>query len=527
MDFNRAYERYYNEYGKKAESLFRAIRESIVEGGLAEGMRLPPTRKLAALYEISRGAVTEAYERLYAEGLVKTEAGNGTFVSRHPQASSASGAKSEPQSQEQIQKSVPSKAAAEITLSKWAKRLQHIHTLNTTNTAAAVEYEMSQPTTVNVVGATDQRKLSPLEPIDFSVVSADAGLFPVDEWKKVMYAEIRDTVKEYPQLAASEGYLPLREAIAGGLRRDRGMHANPDQIVLTNGSMQAITLLAMLLLSPGDDVVLENPTYPGIQQAIFTAGGRIGGAPVDAEGIIPQDWDAKLLLVTPTRHFPTGAALSIGRRKQLLDWANRRNAIIIEDDYDSTFSWGGRRLESLKAMDEEDRVIYVGTFSCAMLRDQRVGYVWLPQVLVEPFRRAKMLFEPKATGIIEQRALAAFIASGSYERHMRRVRRVCGRKLVILREALAGKLNQWFRFVHGNAGLHVYAEWLGDAVEYERLKSVCETFGVSWADSRRYWLAGIERGQKPGALFGFAHLTEGQIVEGAARIELLARQLEI
>jgi len=527
MDFNRAYERYYNEYGKKAESLFRAIRESIVEGELAEGMRLPPTRKLAALYEISRGAVTEAYERLYAEGFVKSEAGNGTFVTHHPKASVASTVNSESESSDQMNISVPSKVAAEIKLSKWAKRLQHIHSLNKT---VAVENETSPMIASNLAsgaGGTDQRKVSPLQPIDFSLVSADAGLFPADEWKKAMYAEIRDAVKQYPQPAASEGYLPLREAIAGGLRRDRGMHADPDQIVLTNGSMQAITLLAMLLLSPGDDVVLENPTYPGIQQAIFTAGGRIGGAPVDDEGIIPQDWDAKLLLVTPTRHFPTGAALSPLRRRQLLDWANRRNAIIIEDDYDSTFSWGGRRLESLKAMDEEDRVIYVGTFSRAMLRDQRIGYVWLPQALVEPFHRAKMLFEPKATGLIEQRALTAFIASGSYERHMRRVRRVCGRKLVILREALAGKLNQWFRFVHANAGLHVYAEWRGDVAEYERLKSVCGAFGVSWADSSRYWLAGMERGQKPGALFGFAHLTEEQILEGAARIELLARQLEL
>ncbi|MFD0712422.1 PLP-dependent aminotransferase family protein [Paenibacillus sp. GCM10027626] len=506
MDFNPAYERYYKEYGKKAESLYLAIKDQIEGGNLIAGMRLPPTRKLAEMYDLSRGVATEVYEKLSAEGFVKTEAGNGTFVAgRQEEAGNSKMA------------AAPAGERAQIPLSNWAKRLQYIERL----TAPALTRKRDLP--------LDTRSDQPAaaEQIDFGFAAADAELFPAEEWKKAMYAEIRDSLQDYPRTSHCEGYLPLREAIALGLRQERGIGADASQIVLTNGSMQAITLLAMLLLSPGDDVVLENPTYLGIQRAIFTAGGRIAGAPVDDEGIIPQDWDAKLLLVTPARQFPTGAQLSAERREQLLEWANRKGAVIIEDDYDSTFYWNSRRTSALKAMDCEDRVIYVGTFSKAMLGEQRIGYVLLPQSLVEPFRLAKQVFEPVASGLIEQRALAAFIASGSYERHRRRIQRICGQRLESLQQTLSGRLNRWFRFIPAHAGLHVYAEWRGNSHDYERLKTACQAYGIRWLDSRRYWLAGIEGGRKEGALFSFAHLTEEQIERGAAQIERLASHLQL
>ncbi|UVI28667.1 MocR-like pyridoxine biosynthesis transcription factor PdxR [Paenibacillus spongiae] len=497
MNLILAYNRYYEEHGKKTEALYRSLREEIVSGGLPAGTRLPPSRKLAEMCEVSRGVVNQVYDMLYAESYVRMESGSGTFAAYDSaQGSSRIGDLGR---------------QADIAVSEWAKRLMPI-------TSAADEAG-----TRMAIVESPPKPGQGMKAIDFEITSLAPGLFPAEEWKKVMYAEIRETVNPQAGTAAGEGEgcPPLSEAIARELIRERGIHADASRLVLTNGSMQAIALLAMLLVSPGDAVVLENPTYPGIARAVRAAGGHIIAAKVDDRGIIPADWPAKLLFVTPTRQFPTGAVLSAERRKALLEWANRRGAVIIEDDYDSTFRWGGRPVEPLKALDREDRVVYIGTFSKTMLGELRIGYALLPEALTDLFRRAKLLFEPVPSGLTGQRALAAFISGGGYERHMRRMRRICGRRRICLRETAGRKLERWFHFAGTDAGLHMYATWRGERAEYERLKSACQAAGVSWTDGGRYWLD--KNGEAAAsALFGFAHLTEAQIEEGVNRIERAA-----
>ncbi|MFB9330259.1 PLP-dependent aminotransferase family protein [Paenibacillus aurantiacus] len=501
MNVRPGYERYYVAYGRKTEALYQAIRDAIVSGLVREGMRLPSSRAIAAEYGLSRGAVNQAYDMLYADGYVRTEAGSGTFVSYRPAGAS-------------LKKAEQEEDAAPIRLSSWGERLQ------------AAGY------------AEHNRHRSRLR-IDFETNGHARDLFPEAEWKKAMYAEVRGAGGKRNALPG-EGYYPLREAIAVQLRRERGIRADASRIVLTNGSMQAIGLLAMLLLSPGDAAVIENPTYGGIVRAVQAAGGRLVPARVDGEGIVPAEWKARLLFVTPTRHFPTGAVLSSDRRKTLLDWASRQGAVVIEDDYDSTFRWSGRPNEPLKAQDREDRVVYIGTFSRTMLGEQRIGYALLPELLVEPFRRAKMLFEPSSSAPEAQRALAAFITSGAYDRHIRRIRRVSGRRLHRLRREMSKRLSRWFTFVDTDAGLHLFAYWLGRPEDYDRLKEACGEQGIGWTDGSRYWvehmLKGVsdwpdaaggvdDRSEGPDtrcALFGFAHLGEELIVEGVAGIEAAA-----
>ncbi|MCQ6559674.1 MocR-like pyridoxine biosynthesis transcription factor PdxR [Paenibacillus mendelii] len=501
MDVILAYNRYLGEHGRKTEALYRSLREGIVNGELTAGTKLPPSRKLAELCDVSRGVATQAYDMLYAEGFVRMEGGSGTFVCYHP-AELGTHAEHTATGTTAAQDC----RSADIAVSEWAMRLEPV-----------------QGSHVGVANAGYQDTLIlEADVIDYEVTSSVPELFPAEEWKKVMYAEMRETIRPQHEQPTGE-YRPLSEAIARELARERGIHADASQLIITNGSMQAIALLAMLLVSPGDGVVLENPTYPGIARAVQAAGGRIITADVDERGIVPADWQAKLLFVTPTRQFPTGAVLSAERRKELLEWANRRGAVIIEDDYDSTFRWRVRPVEPLKALDREDRVIYVGTFSKTMLGELRIGYTLLPKALTELFRRAKMLFEPMPSGLIEQRALAAFIAGGGYERHLRRMRRICGRRLNDLREAAGSKLGKLFQFVDTDAGLHMYAKWLGEPADYERLKAVCSEAGVRWSDGKRYWLNGKSEGEC--ALFGFAHLTESQIEEGVSRIETAALKL--
>ncbi|WP_308635586.1 MocR-like pyridoxine biosynthesis transcription factor PdxR [Paenibacillus silvisoli] len=491
MDFRIPYERFYSELGRKTDALFHALREAIVSGTLAGGTRLPSSRKLAELYGVSRGAVNQAYEMLIAEGYVRAAGGSGTFVAEAQVTEPSGGGRF---------------AGAQVQLSDWAQRL----------TASRNLFASLETYPVIALSGTDQ--------ISFRVGQVDSSQFPVEEWKSALHAEVRDMLlADFPDIRSDvEGYLPLREAIAADLRRERGIRADASQICITNGSMHGIALLTMLLVRPEFPVVVENPGYSGIRRAITAAGGTILAAAVDDDGIVPQDWPSQLLVVTPTRQFPTGAVLSAKRRAELLQWAARRGAVILEDDYDSEMRWGGRPVEPLKALDRDGRVVYMGTFSKTMFVDLRIGYVVLPESLVEPFRLAKALLEPRPPAMVEQRALARFIASGSYSRHLRRKKRVTGRRLLAFREEVERRLARWFRFIPADAGFHMYAEWRGDAASYARLREACGKAGVNWSVGDALW---TDEMPSCSALFGFEHLSESRIAEGARRIEAVALTL--
>ncbi|MFC4810829.1 PLP-dependent aminotransferase family protein [Paenibacillus sp. GCM10023250] len=490
LDVRIPYDRHYAELGRKTEALFQALRESIVNGTLTGGTRLPSSRKLAALYGLSRGSANAAYEMLVAEGFARTETGSGTFVEPLASMSGAARRKGE---------------GATIALSAWGERLVADR---------------------DRFGFVERHPLPPVDGegrISFRLRETDAELFPAEAWKSALHAEIREMTEAFPRIAApAEGYLPLREAIAHELRRERGIRADAANICITSGSMQAIALLSMLLVRPGMPVVAENPGYAGFRRAVTAQGGALIAAGVDDDGIVPEDWDAGLLLVTPTRQFPTGAVLSAKRRAALLDWA-RRGAVIVEDDYDSELRWGGRPVEPLKALDREERVVYIGTFSKTMFVDLRIGYVVLPDVLTEPFRLAKALLEPHPSALVEQRALAHFIGSGAYAKHVRRMKRTVGRRLLAFQESVEARLAPWFRFVPADAGLHMYAEWRGDPADYARLRATCAERGVDWSLGDRLWEGDAERPCM--ALFGFAHLREAAIAAGGAVIEAACRGL--
>ena len=289
-------------------------------------------------------------------------------------------------------------------------------------------------------------------------------------------------------------------------------------MILVNGSAQAITLLAQLLIDPGEPVVIEDPCYRGTRQAVETFGGRLLPSPVDEQGILVDDWPARLLFVTPSRQFPTGAVLSLKRRQELLHWAARRNAVIVEDDYDSEFRHGGRPIEPLKALDTADRVVYIGTFSKTLFKNIRLGYAVVPNWLRDPFLKARHLYEPQQTSILQQRALADFMNGGHYERHLRRMKRIYSQKHKLCDRELRAQLGQAFDFVESDAGLHICGWWKGSDEDYIAFRRACLQHGVRFVEAAPYWIAG----NKKGALFGFAHLTEDEIRTGIARMaELL------
>jgi len=464
------------------DALFEAIRSAMIEGGLQPDAKLPATRELAGELGVSRGSVNAAYDMLYADGYIRSETGRGTFAA-YRQASLE-------------EARVYGADAAEIRLSAWGQRLMSGAFDQETNGTFASE---------------------PMAELDLRVGRTDVSLFPAAEWKRAVYAAVREfTTHERLDAFAAEGHEGLRQAIAAHLARERGIQARPDQIAVTNGSMQAIALLAMLLVEESGHAVVEDPCFAGIRRAIRAAGGQPMPARIDKSGIVPEDWQAKLLFVTPSRQFPTGAVLSLERRIALLEWASRSGAVIVEDDYDSEFRWGGRPIEPLKAMDRAGRIVYVGSFSKTMHADVRIGYALLPDRLVEPFRRAKYWTEPHPTGLVWQRALARFMADGEYARHLRRMQRIYGKRLDCFRSLADSKLSSWFDFYPAEAGLHVYGEWIGEPERYDALAEACGRAGVAWSDGRRHWTEGNPA--RRSALFGFAHLDEAKIAEAVRRI---------
>ncbi|QJD84088.1 MocR-like pyridoxine biosynthesis transcription factor PdxR [Cohnella herbarum] len=499
------------ECGSKHLALYLAIREAITEGKLAPGERLPSTRKLAELYELSRGSVSLAYEMLTAESFVQAGVGQGTFVSGWLQDDLGNAADK------------ASKSSVEPDLTQWGRRLMDKQLpLAVSNEEAEPNGQTSPPARSRPSEVARPSSLS------FVPEGVGAGWFPWMEWK----AEVALQWKKFGTSWRNSGYttegsLELRQAIAGRLRRERGIACDPDDVIITAGSMQAIALLTQLLLEEGKTAVLENPSYTGILNAVEATGANVIAEQVDGNGIVPQDWAAQLLFVTPTRQFPTGAVLSYERRRALLAWASRRNAWIVEDDYDSDFRWGGRPIEPLKSLDREGRVIYVGTFSRSMSVGVRIGYAVVPKELVQPFIAAKKLYDPYPTGIAEQLALAKWMTEGGYDRHLRRMRRIYGKLENQLRVGLESHLEGLFEVIPSDAGLHVYARWKRSAEGYERLVRECAGRGLTWREGSLYDMPNRDSSQQPNpsALFGFAHMDEEQIEQGIKLIRRIAQTL--
>ncbi|NOU63140.1 aminotransferase class I/II-fold pyridoxal phosphate-dependent enzyme [Paenibacillus sp. LMG 31461] len=516
MAFYLPFHTYCTQYPSKYAALYHALRDEIIGNKLKQHTKLPSSRDLADQLGISRGTVNQVYDMLIAEGYLQADVGRGTFVVY------ADGhVMYEP------------KVGKNIELSAWAVRVSQGVDAGGQQVEGVTDgikeqgdvregkadgiKEQGKVREGKSDGGKEKRKERELvgkpagREIAFVVARPQMEQFPREQWNRGMYEQVR-RMTESPQEDAhiAEGHYALREAIAVHLRRMRGIDALPERIVIVNGSMQAIALLTQLLVNPGDPVVLERPGYQGASRAVLAAGGVPVHAPVDEQGLIPQPWNARVLFVTPSRQFPTGAVLGMERRQLLLRWAAEQGAVIVEDDYDSEFRHRGRPIEPLKVLDQEGRVVYIGTFSKTMLQDLRIGYVVLPEALHDAFIAAKRLYEPHPTGLLEQRSLAAFMASGGYERHLRRMRRVYASKFLLLQALLQEQLSTLFEWVDSDSGLHLFGWWRGDLRTYTAYAAACRAAGVTWTDAGNYALP-VGRA---GVCFGFAHLTEAEIKQG-------------
>ncbi|HVW68053.1 MAG TPA: PLP-dependent aminotransferase family protein [Steroidobacteraceae bacterium] len=450
-------------------------RLGILSGRFAGGERVPSTREVAAALGLSRGTITQAYEQLVSEGYFQTTHGAGTFVCR--------------QLPEQLlhAPAAARRGAAQIaaaSLSSFGKRLQQ-------------DYPLLRKQSGHVC---------------LSHWGPDLSLFPLPLWHRLYTRTLRslgpDALDYHDHV---RGYEPLCEEIAKYLSQSRAVVCSPEQVIVVNGSQQGLDLCARLLLEPGDDVVVENPGYTGASRIFEACGARLRPVPVDAEGLLCDRLGdgARLAYVTPTHQFPTGVALSLRRRLELIAWARERRAIVIEDDYDSEYRYGGAPMPALQGLVGEVPVIYCGTFSKVMFPGLRVGYLVVPRSMIATFTRAKWLAD-RHTAVHQQATLYHFMREGHLERHIRKMRRVYGLRRAALMEALQRYFGDRASVLGEAAGMHAYVRFADAGVG-----SRAERNKVQLRDVSAYYL---DKAPANDYLLSFSMLTERLIREGLKRI---------
>jgi len=464
----------------KGEPLFRQVyaglRQAILSGTFRAGDRVPSTRDLAEQLGISRTVVVLAYELLLAEGFVAGRSGSGTYVPAGLSTARPRG----------------SGKPSQLRLSRFGAA------------AAAMASRVQFP----------EPRVTPL-PYDFAYGRSDVDCFPFEPWRRILRRRARQTRIRELDYGPSAGSEALREAICAHLRRSRAVACEPSQMIVVNGSQQALDLIARVLIEPADGVVIEDPSYQGTREILRAGGARLHAVAVDRDGLDPAALPvrARVAFVTPSHQFPTGAILPLARRQALLHWARRRNAVIVEDDYDGELRYQGKPLESLQGLDTEGRVIYVGTFSRTIFSALRIGYLIVPKSLLPAFTAAKWLCD-RHTATLEQETLADFISTGMYERHLRRLRRRNAASRHALLEALHEHIGDRIEVTGADAGAHIVL-WPRKRISEDAVVAAAASRGVGVYGVNGYFLKPSSR---PGILLGYSRMREAEIREGVRRL---------
>jgi GntR family transcriptional regulator/MocR family aminotransferase len=464
--------------------LYTELRSAITDGRLKSGARLPSTRNLAAQYGFARGTVVAAFQQLQAEGFVSSEVSAGTFVLPAPGWEMTSPAK------RRSYRQVISKATI-------AKRTQSL--LKTTF----------------------------LQPASHSIGKAFRGyepaidLFPVEQWARTAARVYRKAPRSLYGQGDRGGYPPLRRAIAEYVGQSRGVRCSAEQVIVTSGAQQALDLLARVLLDPGDEVWMEDPGYPGASQAFQSAGASVIPIPVDRDGIdvgraIKSSPAARVVYVTPANQFPLGVVMAAERRVELLSWAARAGAWIIEDEYDAEYRYSGKPIASLHSLDLSGSVIYVGTFTKMLFNALRIGFIVVPERLVEAFRITRSFMDRHAP-TLDQAVLTEFINEGHFGRHVRKMRQVYSERSQLLTEEANRRLSGLLDVEHAQSGMCTVA-WIKARVSETALTRRAEQLGLEVVPLSSF-VSKYE--QKPALFLGFAGCNANEIKRGVSVLEAI------
>lgn len=467
--------------------IYEQLRETILAGRLAPGTRLPATRALAKDLDVSRNTVSAAFDQLLAEGYLEGRVGAGTFVTS--------------ELPEEAFTAQPVQSCLEADL---------VH--DGRGSLASKQVKRHRGLSQRGMQLAGLRKRRQRRGLAFAVGVPDLESFPFDIWARLMARAWRRPPMDLMANTEPAGYRPLRLAVAEYVRTARDVRCQDDQVIIVSGAQQAIGLAAHVLLDEGDRAIVEDPGYPGVRGALLAAGVEPVFAPVDSEGLDITKAetlapDARFACVAPSHQYPLGVTMSFGRRLALLDWAQRCDGWVIEDDYDSEYRYSGKPLAALQGMDRDNRVVYVGSFSKTMFPSLRLGYLVVPDDLIDGFRQARAALDdhPSTTA---QPALTAFIEEGFFAAHLRRMRRTYAARQQALNASAAVHLAGLAEIKPSNAGMHVLAQGpVGSLLAQDDLKAAlaAEALGVTTAPlSSFYQMAPAQNG----LVLGYAAVSE-------------------
>ena len=458
--------------------IYMQARSAVLSGALRPGTRVPSSRAMASKLGVARASVVLAYEHLLAEGYVESRHGSGTFIA------------------EDLTGLVPRRRSA----SRATKR--------------------AMPTPVQNFSDFERSAVqSDARPFNTGRTLIDART--AETWRSLTHRAVRRLGANDFGYTDPAGLAELRANICDYLRAARAVRCDPEQIVITAGTQQAIDIAIRVLLVPGDEVWVEDPGYPLTHAQLLLAKVRPHPIPVDAQGLVVDAGlrkapRARAAFVTPSHQFPTGVALSMVRRLELLAWARQSGAFIVEDDYTSEFRYSGPPLALLQGLDNTEQVIYVGTLNKALFPGLRIGYAVVPRALLQAFTGARYLID-RQPATLQQTVVSEFMQQGHFAAHVRRMRQFYREQRDALAEILMQRAAGRLDVAVPDQGMHLVA-YLCDASSDIAIEAAAQRAGIVVRAISRFYRAARPR---RGLMLGFSGFPRQLIVPSAARLAAL------
>ncbi|HLO12282.1 MAG TPA: PLP-dependent aminotransferase family protein [Pseudoneobacillus sp.] len=443
--------------------LYDYFRRQIEEKSIAPNSKLPSIRQLSLHLKVSRNTVETAYQQLIAEGYVESKPKSGYQV---------------------------------VEIDSFYNRPK-IKTIDTV---------------MNPIPKQDSL-------IDFQYGDIEVDRFPMREWRRSLVEAIDFTNSNLFTYGEKQGHFGLRNEIAKYLYQARGVECEADEIVLCAGTQQAILLLSQLLDLGNQKVAMENPGYDGVRAVFQMLKCQLIPIPLESDGVDLSEVEksqAKALYLTPSHQFPLGMVLSISKRLKLLQWANNENSYLIEDDYDSEFRYQGQPIPSLKSLDQQDRVIYLGTFSKAFLPATRVSYIVLPKALITRYRDHFSFLHQSVSPLIQE-ALFHFMKNGHFVKHIRKMRKIYQLKHRKLIESIDKYIGNHVTVIGQKAGLHLLIKVNG--INEKILIEKAAKSGIKVYPTDSFWLEKDNKNLNL-VMIGYGGLSETEIEEGIKTLKL-------
>ncbi|WP_265939303.1 MocR-like pyridoxine biosynthesis transcription factor PdxR [Bacillus thuringiensis] len=441
------------------QQVYQYIRTQILSGKLEQGKKLPSIRQLANQLEVSRNTTQVAYEQLQSEGYIRSENKKGFFIEA---------------------------ITSDETLNFEPIREQHHETNHTT-----------------------------MKTIDFKIGTVDQENFPLKKWRMITNKTLKDS--SMFSYGEKQGDIKLRKALADYLFQSRGVTTSAEQIIIGSSTQHLLLILSLMLKQDYHYIAVEDPGYNVARELFVLQSFIIDPIPVKERGIQVDSLlksTSRLLYVTPTHHFPYGVTIPVNERLKLIGWAKKVEGYIIEDDYDSEFRYIHQPIPSLQSLDSNDRVVYLGTFSKALLPSIRVSYMVLPRRLINEYKKILPLLEQTSSSI-HQRTLATFMNEGYWYSHLRKMKALYKRKMNLLNKELTKHFKEYVRIKGGSSGIFVIIE-VKTKMSEEMLIERAHDHGIIVYPCSKYFSEYLP--EYPHIQLGFGDLSEDEIIKGVSQL---------